>query len=245
MAGGCGHAVVVSSSLVYGASPRNPIPITEAQPVGSNHTLAYVAAKANLESQARSWAESNRSTLAVLRPAAAVSEGDSSWVGRALQAAAMVRPVSSPLQFLHHDDLASAVRLAAVRRLDGTFNVAPDGWIGVDELRRLKGQTDVRLPTWLDQGRRRLVRAVADGRVLDGLEPYVTWPCVVANDRLRAAGWQPSVTNQEAFVAGTLPSLPAMLGQHGRRQELALGAAGASALAIGGTALWVARRLGR
>ena len=34
-----------------------------------------------------------------------------------------------PAQFLHLDDLASAVVLAVDQRLDGVFNVAPDGWV--------------------------------------------------------------------------------------------------------------------
>jgi hypothetical protein len=47
---------------------------------------------------------------------------------------------------------------------------------------------------------------------------------VVANDRLRAEGWVPAHTNEEALVAGT-PASPWSNVSPQRRQELALGAA--------------------
>ena len=43
-------------------------------------------------------------------------------------------------QFVHHDDVASAVALAVERRLDGVYNVAPDGSIPGDRVRALSGR---------------------------------------------------------------------------------------------------------
>ena len=52
-----------------------------------------------------------------------------------------------PAQFLHLDDLASAVVLAVDRRLDGVFNVAPDGWVAGERVRALSGgRPRIRLP---------------------------------------------------------------------------------------------------
>ncbi|MEM7326040.1 MAG: hypothetical protein AAF531_23335, partial [Actinomycetota bacterium] len=81
----------------------------------------------------------------------------------------------------------------------------------------------------------------ANRSLLDGLEPYVSWPWVVSNDKLRLVGWEPHFTNEEAFVAGTPPPLLASINPQ-RRQELALGAAGAVGAAALGAALWVIRR---
>ena len=44
-----------------------------------------------------------------------------------------------PAQFLHLDDLASAVVLAAEQQLDGVYNVAPDGWVAGERVRALAG----------------------------------------------------------------------------------------------------------
>jgi nucleoside-diphosphate-sugar epimerase len=241
-AGGCRHAVLLSSAMVYGARADNPVPITEAQPVAPVPELAYAVAKAHLEGRARAWAERTGAGLAVLRPAAALAEGDSSWIGSALRAATTVRAeqVDPPVQFVHLDDLAAALALAATRRLDGPYNVAPDGWIGNDEFRALRGEASVRIHPRLSRWRLRAAKAVADRRLLDGLEPYVTRPWVVANDRLRAEGWEPQMTNQEAYVAGTPPPLLGLISSR-RRQEIALGVASSLGVAAIGAAVWALR----
>ena len=57
------------------------------------------------------------------------------------------------------------------------------------------------------------------------LLPYTVFPWVVANDRLRADGWTPAATNEEAFVASHQAGPWATLSPR-RRQELALGVSG-------------------
>jgi hypothetical protein len=53
----------------------------------------------------------------------------------------------------------------------------------------------------------------------------------VANDRLRAAGWEPASTNEEAFVDGDRENPLLTLNAH-RRQMLSLGAVGAVAALV-------------
>ena len=199
--------------------------------------------KARLEGRAGQWAADTGSKLAVMRPTATLSEGDSSWIGAALRAATAVRSeqVDPPVQFLHHDDLASALGLAVRERLDSIYNVAPDGWIGAELFRALRGEAEVRLPQQLSELRLRLAKSLANRSLLDGLEPYVSWPWVVANDKLRAVGWEPQYTNEEAFVAGTPPPLLSSINPQ-RRQEIALGAAGTLGAAAVGAGLWLVRR---
>jgi hypothetical protein len=78
-----------------------------------------------------------------------------------------------------------------------------------------------------------------------GFVPFVTEPWVVANDRLRQLGWEPSMGNDEAFVAGHGAAPWAQISPQ-RRQELALGVAG-TVLVVGGVAATAAvrRRLRR
>lgn len=242
-AAGCHHVVLLSSAVVYGAYADNPVPLTETHPVRPIPALAHAVIKAELETVAQRWAASSGGSVAILRPAATLSEGDSSWIGAALRAATAVRPeqVDPPVQFLHHDDLATAITLAVERRLDSIYNVAPDGWIGAELFRALRGEAEVRLPQQLSEWRHRLAKSLADRSLLDGLEPYVTWPWVVANDKLRSEGWTPSFSNEEAYVAGTPPPLLAFIKPQ-RRQELALGLAGAAGAAALGAAVWALRR---
>lgn len=243
---GCRHVALLSSALAYGAYPENPVPITEGRSLNPVPELSHAVIKAGLEERAREWQTRTGGAVAVLRPTATLSEGDSSWIGAALRAATTVRSdqVDPPVQFLHHDDLAAAVALVAEERLDGAFNVAPDGWIGAEAFRALRGETSVRLPEQFADLPLRVAKAVADRTLLEGLEPYVRHPWVVSNERLRRAGWQPMFSNEEAFVAGTPRPILTSIGPQ-RRQELALGVVSAAGLAATGAALWAVRRVVR
>ncbi len=60
------------------------------------------------------------------------------------------------------------------------------------------------------------------GPIPPGLLRYMRAPWVVANDKLRAAGWTPSVTNEQAYVEATGAKWWTMVTPE-RRQELSLG----------------------
>ncbi len=243
---GVGHLVVLSSALVYGAHADNPVPLTETHPIRPIESLMQARLKAELEDLAGRWAHESNAKLAVLRPTTAFSEDGPSWVGAALRAAISVRAeqVDPPMQFVHHDDLAGAAVLAATARLSGVYNVSADGWLGADAFRALRGEIEVRLPERLGEVRHHLARRVVDGALLDGLEPYVRHPWVVANDRLRSEGWEPAYSNEESYMAGTAAPLLASLGPR-ERQELVLGALGTMGAVTAGGALWLRNRVNR
>ena len=241
----CRSLVLLSSATVYGAHPDNPIPITESQLARPIETLDFAVAKLRLEEQAEAWAVDGDASLSILRPTTTLSERGASWVATAIRSACAVRPdqVDPPLQFLHHDDLVSALCIVAASSTDGIFNVAPDGWIGQEMFNELAGGVQLRVPTavndfLLDAGRR-----LGIGKVPPGIEAYVRQPWVVANDRLKDLGWSPLFTNEEAYVVGT-PAPPwAVTAQ--RRQELALGAAGLGVAGAVSVAAALTRRLAR
>jgi nucleoside-diphosphate-sugar epimerase len=244
---GVQRLVVLSSAMVYGAWPDNPVPITEDIAPQPNPDFSFAVTKAEVERLAGRWAEEHPGTeVAVLRPTTALAEGAMSWVARALRAAALIDAGQGDpaVQFLHLDDLASAVVLAARGGLVGVYNVAPDGSIDGETCRDLSG----RLP------RLRISEQVADrlARVgwrhgaptPPGLTPYTIHPWVVANDRLKAAGWNPEYTNEVAYVEGTRPRPWATMNAK-RRQQLALGGAGLLGAIVGLMAISLVRRLRR
>jgi hypothetical protein len=67
------------------------------------------------------------------------------------------------------------------------------------------------------------------------------YPWVVANDRIRALGWHPGNTNEEAFVAAHEAGPLDMLNAR-RRQQISLGIAGGLLAAIAGTIGWLVFR---
>src|SRR5207253_10338763 len=100
----------------------------------------------------------------------------------------------------------------------------PVGWIGCDEVRPRLGGPGVRVPNAIAKRISALRWRLGVSPAPPGLVPYTVHPWVVANDRLRAAGWVPAYSNEEALVAGTSASPWANVSPQ-RRQELALGAA--------------------
>ena len=128
----------------------------------------------------------------------------------------------------------SAITTAIRDRLDGVFNVAPDGWVPGERVRALSGERPrVPLPERASEVISRLRWQFQRGPIPPGLRSYTLEPWVVANGRLRTSGWSPTVTNEQAFVEGTEARWWTMITPN-RRQELALtGMVAASLLVIG------------
>ncbi len=245
---GAKTVVLLSSATVYGAWPSNPVPLTEDAPLRPNADLEFAVHAAERERLAVEWkGDHPGTTVAILRPAVAVAEDEPGWLARALRAIAAVRPAGvddPPAQYVHLDDVADAVVVAMRARLDGPFNVAPDGWMSGESVRALAGVPSVRVPG-------RVARRVAWARwklglapTHPGLLPYAEHPWVVANDRLKAAGWRPTSTNEEAYVAAHPPTPWATVSPQ-RRQELALGWLAAAVVGAATGAVLLVRRLRR
>lgn len=246
-AAGARHVVLLSDATVYGAWANNPVPLTEDAPLRPNPGFAFAAERAEIERLAFEWREGHPgATVAILRPVPAMASGVRSWIVRALRLGSAIPAGEDepPVQFVHLDDLAAAVDLARRDALDGAFNVAPEGSIAGDQVRALAGGGP-RVPL-----SERAARRITAWRWRWGfaapppeLVPYAIHPWVVANDRLEAAGWHATASNEEAFVEAHEAGPWATLSPR-RRQELALGlSAIVLAGAVAGTVALVRRRL--
>jgi nucleoside-diphosphate-sugar epimerase len=242
---GARSVVVVSSATAYGAWENNPVPLTEEAPLRPNPGFAYGLHKAEVERVCGEWTDDHPHTrIALLRPAPAVGEDGSSWLARALQGLAVLRsaPDAPPAQFLHLDDLSSAVVHAGREQLDGAFNVAPGGYISAEEVRALAGGAwALPVPDRLVRRLSRLTRELHRGEIPEGLEPYLRHPWVVANDKLVATGWSPAHTNEQAFVAAHRPSRWTEMSPH-QRQNTALALSGAAVAAAAAGVVAIIRR---
>jgi nucleoside-diphosphate-sugar epimerase len=235
--------VLLSSATVYGPWANNPVPLTEDAPLRPHPELAYAVQLAEVERIAAEWSADHPSaSVARLRPATTVEDGRLGWLARAFDAASDVPTAEdTPAQYLHLDDLASAAVTTWAEALDGPVNVAPTGWLTPTQRRALDPVPRLRLPepvalkiaSW--RWRFRLAPTPP------GILPYVRHPWVVANDRLVAAGWEETASNEEAYVLGHEASAIESISPQ-RRQELALGVAGAVGAAVAITAGVLIRR---
>lgn len=248
---GVSHVVLVSSAMVYGAWPDNPIPLTEAAVIRPNPEFRYAMTRVEIEGMGERWAEETGNALTIVRSATTLARGRQNMLALHLRNSAALRNSSgdAPAQFLHAEDLASAIEILVTGRHEGIYNVAADGWLRPNEVIALRGvpETPVRVPgvviSAVSDVRRRL-----GGRTHPGLTAYLQHPWVIATDKLKALGWEPEFSNAESYVAGHQPSrFDGVTAE--RRQELALGAAGAAiatgAVGVASAVSWAVRRSGR
>ena len=215
---------------------------------GQTPSFASALFVARSKRSANSGQPETGGALTIVRPATTLARGRENGLALLLRNSAALRnrDGDAPAQFLHAEDFAAAVELLVAERHAGVFNVAPDGWLRVAEVNALRGvpETPLRVPapviTAVSDARRRLGAATHPG-----LTPYLQHPWVIANDKLKALGWEPEFSNEEAYVAGYQPSRFDGVDAK-RRQELALGAAGAAiaagAVGVAGAISWVVRR---
>jgi len=246
-----GVSVVVhmSSATVYGAWADNKIPLTEDARIRPNPEFTFAVSKAESERILADWSDDHPAVaVSVLRPAATVgSDRRPLYQALGIPRSPRLADEGRPVQYLHIEDLASAVVQAWDHRLSGVFNVAPDAGVAEEQARALAGGV-----ARLSVPDRLAARLSALGWHLwrQGVPPeaqaYATHPWVVAPDRLKATGWVPEYSSEEALVATDerlhWDDLPP-----GRRQNLNLllviiGAVAAGAGLAAGTAAIIRRR---
>lgn len=246
--------VVLSSAAVYGAWIDNPVPLTEEAPLRPHQpAFRYAEQKRALERELDVWlADHPDARAVVLRPAVMLGHPDArAWLAKATRPpiAARLSHEIAHQQYVHVDDLAAGVRVAFQALIDGRLdgrcnvvNVAADGWLTPEDAQELFGPA-TRLPTDGPVGQQLLglVRRVFDADRPEGVQPYLAWPWVVANDRLRSLGWAPRSSNAEALVASQRP-LPGSRFVARHRQEVTLAVVGVAGATVGGVVLWFVRR---
>ena len=263
---GVRRLVVLSSATVYGAWIDNPVPLTEEAKLRPHPGFGFADQKRALESEVDRWLAANTDARAVvLRPSVALGHPDArAWLAKATRPplAARLSHEIAPQQYVHVDDLAAAVRVGFEALVDGrieravsratderrhstrpvVLNVASDGWLTPEDAQELFGPS-TRFPTDGPVGQRLLgiVRRFVDNDRPPGVGPYLAYPWVVSNDRLRSLGWAPRSSNAEALVASQRP-LPGSRFVARHRQEVTLGVVGLGAAGALGTAAVIIRR---
>ncbi len=151
-AGGVGRVVLVTSAMVYGARPDNPVPLPEDAPLGADQDGSVVGDLLEIEQLAQRSARAQPGmAVTVVRPAALVGEGVDTLITRHFEAPRLlaVKGCAPRWQFCHIDDLVSALELAAAGEVTGAFAVGCDGWLEPEQLEELSGLKRIELPAGL------------------------------------------------------------------------------------------------
>ena len=195
-------------------------------------------AEGEVERLALEWREEHPdSTVACCaRARSSATAAPGGWRGRSTGRSSRWphRRDDPPAQFLHLDDLASAVDVARRRRLDGPVNVAPDGWLtGTRASRPRSRRPACACPTGSCPRWRPGAGGCAWPRPRRGSWRTPRHPWVVANDRLRVDGLGADVQQRGGLRRRPRGRTAIETLRPRRRQELALGAAGGAVVAAG------------
>jgi nucleoside-diphosphate-sugar epimerase len=155
--------VYTSSVAAYGYHSDNPVPITEEVPPRGSPEHYYSEQKAACEAALADITADTPLEVYVLRPcivagpnAPALAEA-MPWnqlpaaVRRVSEAFPLLKPPfpdpGTPVQLVHHDDVASAIALAATTSAPpGAYNLAGDGVLSLSDVAEALGARPVRVP---------------------------------------------------------------------------------------------------
>lgn len=245
-AGRVASVILVTSAMVYGARPDNPVPLAETASLAADTDGSVAGDLLEIEHLAeRSPRTHPGVTVAVVRPAALVGDGIDTLVARHFEAARLltVKGCAPRWQFCHVDDLASALELAVAGDVTGNFAVGCDGWLEQEEVEEISGLRRMELPAALTLGTaQRLHRIGIAPAPINDLR-YLVYPWVVDCRTLREAGWRP--THDNAAVLQALMDAKALHRAAARRiprKEATITAAGATVAVIGTAAIVRAAR---
>lgn len=155
--------VYTSSVAAYGYHSDNPVPLTEDVAARGSAEHYYSEQKAACEALLADITKDSPLEVFVLRPCVvagpkATALADAMpWnqlpgpVRAVVKAVPVLKPVvpdpGYPLQLVHHDDVATAIALAATAPAPpGVYNIAGDGVVTVADVARALGGRPVRVP---------------------------------------------------------------------------------------------------
>jgi UDP-glucose 4-epimerase len=211
--------VYTSSVAAYGYHSDNPVPLTEDVPPRGSPEHYYSEQKAALEAVLADVTEGSSLEVFVLRPSI-VAGPEAPALADAMpwnklpaplravtKAVPMLKPVvpdpGIPLQLVHHDDVASAIALAATSPAPpGVYNIAGDGVVTVSEVAKALGGRPVRVPAvTAAAASAAIARLPVVPSMLEWLHVARTSVVMDTTKAQRDLGWHPTHSSADTLAA--------------------------------------------
>ena len=202
---GTEQVLVTSSASAYGAFPDNPVPIAEDQPVRGQPDFSYARDKAEADRICQLWAADHTDrVMTIVRPTIVFGPNVDNYISRAMEHNAflpVMDGIEAEVQFVHEDDVVTAISGLLDGREAGAFNLAADGLMKWRETAELIG-TRVREMSFKTVYR---IYALAWKLHAPRVESppgnlhFLHQPWIVSNEKLKATGWEPRYTTREVY----------------------------------------------
>jgi nucleoside-diphosphate-sugar epimerase len=199
---GVKKVVYTSSGVVYGAHRDNQVPLTEESPLRANLDFSYPTHKLEVEYIVREINDEYPDlAFVVFRPAIVFGPNVNNAWSHALELPVLfaVKGHRAPLQYVHEDDVGEALRFAVTTDLEGTFNLAAEGWLEADEMIAITGRKPLELPESVAFSMLERMWDMGLAEAPAGMLHYVMHPWVMSTEKLAAAGFKPKHSNLEVF----------------------------------------------
>ncbi|WP_298818421.1 NAD-dependent epimerase/dehydratase family protein [Chloroflexus sp.] len=143
-AAGVRHIVARSHGWIYGASPLNPLLISEDRPIKTQHTRGLLRTLAEVEQIVADFAARHpQITVTLLRCVPILAPDDPVMQYLSSLSPQMLFGFDPMIQLLHVDDAAKAVLAAVDQSAGGAFNIAPEHPLPLSQVIRRLGRQPV------------------------------------------------------------------------------------------------------
>lgn len=199
------HVLYLSSNTVYGPNRDNPQAITEDRPLNQKYGSPYSRDKAEVDQMFQDFMESHSDIgITIVRSCPAIGPAAAGTAGAVMFTPLMMRcsGYDPDWQFIHEDDLASAILTLLKQEQSGVFNSAGDGAVSYSEMIRVAGKRSIALPAFMWSLLLRLswwlhLQSDAPG----GVE-FFKYPIVLDTNKLKqATGFQFKYSSREALTS--------------------------------------------
>jgi UDP-glucose 4-epimerase len=191
--------VVLSTFHIYGAHPRNHIPISEDDPLQAGPEFPQIADAIQLDNMASTWVFKHPEVrTVVLRATNVVGPTVQNTISKFLRLPIVPHIIGfDPMtQFIHESDLAAAIVAALLGEARGVFNVAGPAVLPWKTALDIVDAKTFPLPATI----------AAAYMTIAGFPRYLLnfykYPCVISDDAFRRAfSWQPRVDIRTTLVS--------------------------------------------
>jgi UDP-glucose 4-epimerase len=179
--------VMVSTTLVYGAHPRNPNFLTEGAELRGHRDSRFINDKVRAEKQALRFAREHPTQVAILRFAPLLGPTVSNMFTRffARPALPVMMGHDPLLQFVHEQDAAWALKCAVDSDAAGPFNIVGKGVLPYSTVLAMMGRVPLPMPYLIA---RQLSKALWATQVFDSppsFLDFLLYLCVADGARAR------------------------------------------------------------
>lgn len=202
---GVRRVVVSSSGAAYGYHADNPAWLTEEDPVRGTDTFPYSLHKRLVEEMLAGYRESApQLEQVVLRIGTILGETVDNQITELFRRKRLlkIRGSDSPFVFIWDTDVVGVISQAVLGEKTGTFNVAGDGSMTVDEIAAELGKGVLTLPVGVLKAGLSVANRLGQTEHGADQTDFLEFRPVLDNTRLKEEfGYTPAFTTREAFTA--------------------------------------------